>query len=150
MTSIANRLDRPLEILLAEDSPTDAELTREALATCDAPHRVHLVADGVAALDFLLRKPPYGEAPRPDLIFLDLKMPRKDGHDVLAELKAHDDLKTIPVIVLTTSVAEPDVRQAYRHHANTYVTKPLDFGQFVETMQRIAEYWFQIATLPSS
>ncbi|NIP85871.1 MAG: response regulator [Planctomycetales bacterium] len=147
--SPANQLDRPLEILLAEDSPTDAELTQEALATCGIPHRVHVVADGTRVLDFLLRKPPYRDAPRPDLIFLDLKMPRKDGCDVLHELNAYDNLKTIPVIVLTTSVAATDVREVYARHANTYVTKPLDFGEFVEAMHKIVEYWFTIATLPS-
>ncbi|MDH3718081.1 MAG: response regulator [Planctomycetota bacterium] len=147
--SVAAEFDRPVEILLAEDSPTDAQLTKEALATCETEHRVHVVTDGAGAIAFLLREPPYSDAPRPDLVLLDLKMPRKDGCEVLEKLKTHDDLKAIPVIVLTTSIAETDVRGAYAHHANSYVVKPLDFGQFVQVMKVVEQFWFKIATLPS-
>jgi chemotaxis family two-component system response regulator Rcp1 len=147
--SVAINFNRPLEILLVEDSPTDAQLTREALAACDTKINVHHVSDGIAAMEFLERVAPYQDAPRPDLIFLDLKMPRKDGCEVLQEVKRSEDLKMIPVIVLTTSVAEADITRAFSHAANSYVAKPLDFGQFVEVIKIIEQFWFKVASLPS-
>jgi CheY-like chemotaxis protein len=147
--STATEFERPVEILLAEDSPTDAHLTKEALSACSTPHRLHHVVDGVEALEFLRHEGKHNDAPRPDLILLDLKMPRKDGCEVLRELKADDSLRHIPVIVLTTSVADDDVRSAYALHANCYVHKPIDFSRFVDMVRTIDRFWFTIVTLPS-
>src|SRR3974390_73478 len=120
---------RPIEILLVEDSPSDTELTLEALKDFKVRNNVNVVEDGVQALQFLRRQSPFGEAPRPDMIMLDLNLPRKDGREVLAEIKADDTLKTIPIVVLTTSRAEQDVLRAYQLNPNSYVNKPLDFNQ---------------------
>src|SRR5438067_71755 len=121
----------PIDILLVEDSPTDSLLTRRALADAKLVNRLHIVEDGVKALAFLRKQEPYADAPRPDLILLDLNMPRMDGREVLAEIKSDEDLKIIPVIVLTTSSAEEDVLKSYKLHANCYITKPVGFGAFV-------------------
>ena len=118
---------RPIEILLVEDSPSDAELTIEALKDAKVRNHLSIVEDGVQAMDFLRRQGQLCQAPRPDLIMLDLNLPRKDGREVLAELKADENLQTIPVVVLTTSRAEQDVLRAYQLHANCYITKPVDF-----------------------
>ncbi len=141
-------LVRPIEILLVEDSPSDAELTLEALQEGKICNHLHSVEDGVQALDFLYRRDPYADAPRPDLILLDLNLPRKDGREVLAELKAHPDLKTIPVVVLTTSRADEDVLRAYSLHANCYILKPVDFRQFVEVVRQIENFWLSVVKLP--
>ena len=141
---------RPIEILLAEDSPTDALLTRQALAAGKLLNRLHIVEDGVKAIGFLRRKAPYADAPRPHLILLDLNMPRKDGREVLAEIKADDDLKVIPVVVLTTSSAEVDVLKSYRLHANCYITKPVDFDSFAAAIATLEHFWFAVVTLPPS
>ena len=139
---------RAIEILLVEDSPSDAELTIEALREGKMRNRLSLVEDGVQAMAFLRRQGQYADAPRPDLILLDLNLPRKDGREVLEELKADENLKLIPVVVLTTSRAEQDVLRAYRSHANCYITKPVDFKQFLEVVRSIESFWLFIVTLP--
>jgi CheY-like chemotaxis protein len=141
---------RPVEILLVEDSPSDTELTIEALVEAKVRNHLSVVEDGVAALEFLRRQGQYARAPRPDLIMLDLNLPRKDGREVLAEIKTDPGLKTIPVVVLTTSRAEQDVLQAYQHHANCYVTKPVDFEQFCSVVRSIDSFWLMLVTLPGN
>ena len=138
----------PIEILLIEDSPTDALLTKEALAEAKLLNHLSVAEDGVKAMAFLRREPPYENAPRPQLILLDLNMPRKDGREVLAEIKADDALKVIPVIVLTTSRAEDDVMRSYSLHANCFITKPVDFESFADAIRSIEQFWFVIVTLP--
>lgn len=138
----------PVEILLVEDSPSDAELTVEALREAKVRNHLNVVEDGVEAMRFLRREGDYALAPRPDLIMLDLNLPRKDGREVLAELKADPLLKTIPVVVLTTSRAEQDVLRAYDLHANCYVTKPVDFEQFLQVVRSIESFWLLVVTLP--
>jgi CheY-like chemotaxis protein len=139
---------RPIEILLVEDSPSDAEFTVEALKEAKVRNHLSLVEDGVQAMEFLRRQGGYAQAPRPDLIMLDLNLPRKDGREVLAELKADDNLKMIPVVVLTTSRAEQDVLRAYQLHANCYITKPVDFQQFLNVVRSIESFWLFVVTLP--
>jgi CheY-like chemotaxis protein len=139
---------RPIEILLVEDSPSDAEFTVEALKEAKVRNHLNVVEDGVQAMEFLRRQGQFAQAPRPDLIMLDLNLPRKDGREVLAELKADDTLKTIPVVVLTTSRAEQDVLRAYQLHANCYITKPVDFQQFLEVVRSIESFWLFVVTLP--
>ncbi|MHB9106282.1 MAG: response regulator [Armatimonadota bacterium] len=139
---------QPIEVLLVEDSPSDTELTVEALANGKICNHLSMVEDGVEAMEFLRRQGKFADAPRPDLILLDLNLPRKDGREVLAELKADADLKTIPVVVLTTSAAERDVLGAYALYANCYITKPVDFKQFLEVVKVIENFWLSIVTLP--
>jgi two-component system response regulator len=139
---------KPLEILMVEDSPSDALITREALDYAKLLHRLHVVEDGVRALAFLRREGPYAQAPRPDLILLDLNLPKKDGREVLVEVKADADLRTIPVVVLTTSRAEEDVLRAYGLHANCYIAKPVDFVRFADVVRAIEHFWFTVVTLP--
>jgi len=139
---------KPIEILMVEDSPTDAQLTIEALHAAKIANRLSHVEDGVEALRFVRRQGPYAGAPRPDLILLDLNLPRKDGREVLDELKRDPDLKVIPVVVLTTSRSEQDVLRSYQLHANCYITKPVDFTQFMEVVKTIENFWLTIVTLP--
>ncbi len=139
---------RPIEILLVEDSPSDVKLTLTILGQAKMANRVSHVEDGVDAMDFLHRKGKYAEAPRPDLILLDLNLPRKDGREVLAELKSDPELATIPVVVLTTSKAEQDVLRSYELRANCYVTKPVDFTSFLAVVQSIENFWLAVVTLP--
>ena len=139
---------RPIEILMVEDSPSDALISREALAYAKVLNHLHVVEDGVRAIAFLRREGPYAQAPRPDLILLDLNLPKKDGREVLAEVKADDQLKTIPVVVLTTSRAEEDILRAYGLHANCYIAKPVDFVRFAEVVRAIEHFWFTIVSLP--
>jgi two-component system, chemotaxis family, response regulator Rcp1 len=139
---------RIFEVLLVEDGDTDVLMTREALEYDKVLINLHVVEDGVEAMAFLRREDPHGRAPRPDLILLDLNLPRKDGREVLAEIKADADLKSIPVVILTTSNAEEDVLRAYGLHANCYVTKPVDFECFTKVVQTIKGFWFTIVTLP--
>jgi chemotaxis family two-component system response regulator Rcp1 len=139
---------RPIEILLVEDSPSDIDLTLEALKEFKVRNHVSVVEDGVLALKFLRREGPYAEAPRPDLIMLDLNLPRKDGREVLAVIKADDHLKTIPVVVLTTSRADQDILRSYQLNANCYITKPVDFNQFLEVVRSIEAFWLFVVTLP--
>jgi len=139
---------RPFEVLLVEDNPGDVLLTTEALEEAKLHINMSVVSDGVEALAFLYRRGPYAEAPRPDLMLLDLNMPRKDGREVLAEIKAAPDLRGIPVVVLTTSRAEQDIVRTYNLHANAYVTKPVDLEQFIAIVHAINQFWFTIVTLP--
>lgn len=138
----------PIEILLVEDNPGDVRLTLEALKDAKIWNRLHVVEDGVAALDFLYQREPHAQAPRPDLILLDLNLPKKNGREVLAEIKSDVKLKTIPVVILTTSQAEEDVFRAYALHANCYISKPVDFAQFTNIVRTIEEFWLTIVTLP--
>ena len=141
---------QPVEVLLVEDNPGDVRLTQEALKDGKICNRLSVVGDGVEALAFLRREGPYGNAPRPDLILLDLNLPKKDGRDVLAEIKADKDLKRIPVVVLTTSNAEKDVLRTNDLHANCYITKPVDFEQFVKVVKLIEAFWFTIIKMSKS
>jgi CheY-like chemotaxis protein len=137
-----------VQILLVEDSPGDVSLTREAMYGARVANELHVVGDGEAALAFLRGGPGYENRPRPDLVLLDLNLPRKSGREVLREMKADAELKHIPVIVLTTSAAEADVLQAYQLHANAYVTKPVAFAEFLETLQQLEGFWLQVVRLP--
>ncbi len=139
---------RPAEILLVEDSPTDVLLATEALSQAKVINNLHVVKDGVAAIGYLKQSESDPATPRPDLILLDLNLPRKDGREVLAEIKASPTLRQIPIVVLTTSKAETDVLDSYAHHANCYITKPIDFGQFVEVVRQVESFWFAVVTLP--
>ena len=141
---------RPAEILLVEDNPGDVRLTVEALGESAVQHRLSVARDGVEALAMLRRKTPYGDAARPDLILLDLNLPRQDGRDVLAEIKGDVTLRTIPVVVLTTSRADRDVQQCYALHANCYIAKPVDLDQFIAVLRAIELFWLTIVTLPTS
>jgi two-component system, chemotaxis family, response regulator Rcp1 len=141
-------LRRPFEILLVEDSPTDVLLATEALDDVNVAHHLHVVRDGVAATAFLHRLDSYAGVPRPDLIVLDLNLPKKDGREVLAEIKEDPSLRAIPVVVLTTSKAEEDLSMSYAHHANCYITKPFDFERFVHIVREVVSFWFGIVSLP--
>ncbi len=141
---------RLIEILLVEDNPGDARLTLEAMRTAKMANTMHVVEDGVQAMEFLRRQGRYSEASRPDLILLDLNLPKKDGRAVLAEVKADPDLKRIPVVVLTTSRAEEDVLRAYDMHANAFVSKPVDLEQFMKIVASIDEFWLHVVTLPQT
>jgi len=137
-----------IDILLVEDSPADVLITREAFAEFKIVNTLHVVEDGVEALAFLNREGQYASEPRPDLILLDLNLPRKNGREVLAEIKADPNLKNIPVVILTTSHSEKDVLQAYDLHANCYIVKPVGFDNFVEAVKTIRQFWFSVVTLP--
>lgn len=139
---------RTIVLLMVEDNPGDVRLTQEALKDSKLSNTLHVVEDGVAALDFLYRRGGYGAAPRPDLILLDLNLPKKNGREVLEEIKQDAQLKTIPVVILTTSQAEEDVLRAYSLHANCYITKPIDFAQYIKIVRTIEECLLAIATLP--
>ena len=137
-----------VDVLLVEDDPGDVLLIEEAFADNKVRNRLHVVSDGVDALAFLRQEGEYAEMPRPDLILLDLNLPRKDGREVLAEVKADEQLSTIPVVVLTTSKAEEDVLRSYKLHANAYVTKPVDFDRFIEVVRQIDEFFVTVVKLP--
>lgn len=138
----------PIEVLLVEDNPGDAELTRIALEDSKISVNLNVVEDGVEAMAFLRKQDKYSNVPHPDIVLLDLNLPRKDGREVLAEIKTDDHLKRIPVVVLTTSQAEEDIIKAYNLSANCYITKPVDFDQFVRIVQSIENFWFAIVKLP--
>ena len=140
---------RPIQILLVEDSPTDAKLTLTALKLAKMANEVSHVENGVEAMEFLRRQGKYQGALRPDLILLDLNLPKKDGREVLEELKQDEDLRTIPVVVLTTSKAEEDILRSYQLHANCYITKPVNFDRFLEVVQSIEHFWLSIVVLPN-
>ncbi len=140
---------RPVEILLVEDSPSDADLTVEALSDGKVLNNLHWVEDGVEALAFLRRQGKYNDAPRPDLILLDLNLPKKDGREVLAQIKVDPQLKLIPVVVLTTSAADRDIFKTYELNANCYVTKPIDLDQFISVVKLIEMFWLAVVRLPS-
>ena len=139
---------RAIEILLVEDNPGDARLTLEAMRLAKLRNRMHVVEDGIEAMEYLRRQGRFGDVPRPDLVLLDLNLPRKDGREVLAEMKSDPELRRIPVVVLTTSQAEEDVLRAYNLHANCYVTKPVDFEQFMRVVRQIDDFWVKVVTLP--
>lgn len=140
---------KPIEILLVEDNSGDARLAREALRDAKVRNNLTWISDGAEALAFLRRQGKYSAAPRPDLILLDLNLPRKDGREVLTEIKADDKFKRIPVVVLTTSQAEEDVLRAYHLNANCYITKPVDLDQFMKVVKTIEDFWLTIVKLPS-
>jgi two-component system, chemotaxis family, response regulator Rcp1 len=139
---------QPIEILLVEDNPADVRLTTEALKEEKIYNNLHVVIDGVEALSFLRREGKYAKAVRPDLILLDLNLPKKDGREVLKEIKTDDNLKAIPVVVLTVSKSEEDILKTYDLHANCYITKPVDLDQFMKVIRSIQEFWLTIVKLP--
>jgi chemotaxis family two-component system response regulator Rcp1 len=139
---------RPVEILLVEDNPSDVRLTRESLKDSKVLNHMSVVDNGVEAMAFLRREGKYVKATRPDLILLDLNLPKKDGREVLAEIKADEQLRRIPVVVLTTSSAEQDILKTYDLHANCYITKPVNMDQFSAVVKAIEEFWFTIVKLP--
>ena len=139
---------KPVEILLIEDSPGDVRLTMEALKEAKVLNNLSVVGDGTEAMAFLKREGAHAKAPRPDVILLDLNLPKKDGREVLAEIKADPNLRRIPVVVLTTSRDEEDIFRAYDLHANCYITKPVDFKQFLGVVQSIEDFWLTVVKLP--
>jgi two-component system, chemotaxis family, response regulator Rcp1 len=139
---------RAIELLLVEDSEPDVRLTQEALHEAKVKNRLWVVEDGVEALEFLRHEGRFADAPRPDIILLDLNLPRKDGRQVLKEIKADDSLKRIPVVILTTSKNEEDVLRAYDLHANCFITKPVDFNRFMEVVKSIEDFWLTVVRLP--
>jgi two-component system, chemotaxis family, response regulator Rcp1 len=143
-----SRRAQPIEILLVEDSPGDIRLTREAFKDSKVLNNLHVVRDGVEAMAFLRREGAYDNAIRPDLILLDLNLPRKNGQEVLAEVKEDPDFKRIPVIILTVSSAEEDILRSYNLHANCYITKPVDLDQFFNAVKGIENFWLAIVKLP--
>lgn len=145
---ITGSLVKPIDILMVEDNPGDVDLAREALDGTKIKNRLYVVADGEAAIDFLHHSQGKKGVPRPDLILLDLNLPKKDGREVLADIKAHQDFKRIPVVVLTSSDAEEDVLKSYNLHANCYITKPIDLNQFIKVVRSIESFWFSIVVLP--
>jgi CheY-like chemotaxis protein len=138
----------PIDILLVEDDPGDVLMTQEAFEHHKIRNALHVVSDGVEALQFVRREAPHEQAPRPGLILLDLNLPRKDGREVLAEIKADPDLRTIPVVVLTTSEADEDILRSYALYANAYVTKPVDFDRFIEVVRQIDDFFVTVVQLP--
>lgn len=138
----------PVQILLVEDNPGDVLLTKEALKEGKVHNNLYVVSDGVEAMAFLHREEPYPHAIRPDVILLDLNLPRKNGREVLAEIKADPGLRRIPVVILTTSAAEEDILETYNLHANCYITKPVDLDQFIKVVRSVEEFWFSIVKLP--
>jgi two-component system, chemotaxis family, response regulator Rcp1 len=139
---------QPIEVLLVEDNPGDVDLTREALAAAKVCNRLHVAEDGEAAIEFLHRRGDFADAPRPDLILLDLNLPKKDGRQVLKEIRANPDLTEIPIVVLTTSQADEDILHAYQLHANCYISKPVGFQQFLVVIKAIEDFWLTIVKLP--
>jgi CheY-like chemotaxis protein len=139
---------KPIEILLVEDNPGDVRLTREALMEGNVLNNLYVVQDGVDALAYLRHEEPFTDAVYPDIILLDLNLPRKDGREVLAEIKSDKKLRRIPVVILTTSKAEEDIIKSYDLYANCYITKPVDLDQFINVVQSINNFWFTIARLP--
>lgn len=140
--------EKPIEVLLVEDDPGDVLITQEALAESKVMNTLHVVNNGEDALRFLRREPPYEDMPRPGLILLDLNLPRVDGREVLAEVKADPALRRIPVVVLTTSQAEEDIVRSYDLHANAFVSKPVDFDQFLEVVRQVDNFYISVVTLP--
>ncbi len=141
-------IGKPIEILLVEDNPGDARLAEEALKDAKVYNNMNLVQDGVEAMAYLRHEGKYADKPRPDLILLDLNLPKKNGHEVLAEIKADEDLKRIPVVILTVSQDERDILETYENHANCYITKPVDLAQFMEVVKAIEDFWLTIVKLP--
>jgi two-component system, chemotaxis family, response regulator Rcp1 len=150
MTAMSEHLQaQPVEILLVEDNPGDVRLVQEALRDSKLINKMHAVTDGQKALAYLRKEGLFADAVRPDLVLLDLNLPRKDGREVLAEIKADDALRQIPVVIVTSSKAEEDILKAYDHHANCYITKPVDLEKFMEVVRAIEEFWVSIVKLPA-
>jgi CheY-like chemotaxis protein len=141
---------RPIEILLVEDEQGEAEMTMDTLRQGRVRNRLHWVEDGEEAIAFLNRQGRHAQAPRPDLILLDLQMPRMNGHEVLAIVKAHPDWKRIPVVIMTSCDNDDDIQMAYDHYANCYVTKPIDMDKFIEAVRSIEDFWLSIVRLPAA
>ena len=139
---------KPIEILMVEDNPGDIRLTKEALKEGKIINNLHIARDGVEAMEFLYKEGKYKNAIRPDLVLLDLNLPGKSGHEVLAEIKNNPDLKRIPVIILSISKLEEDILKSYNNYANCYIIKPVDFNQFVEVVKSIENFWISIVKLP--
>jgi CheY-like chemotaxis protein len=140
----------PINILLVEDNPADARLIKEVFKDTKTKNRLYVVKDGVEAMAFLNQELEYTDIPRPDVILLDLNLPRKDGREVLKELKEDDILKRVPIVILTTSSAEEDIIRTYNNHANCYITKPVDFDQFLKVINSIEDFWLSVVKLPSN
>lgn len=140
---------RPIEILLVEDNPGDVRLTREALKEGKVLNHLHVVEDGADAVRFLRREGEFDGAVRPDLVLLDLNLPRKSGHEVLEEIKSDTDLRRIPVVVLTSSEAETDIARSYDRYANAYITKPVDLDQFISVVRSVEDFWLEVVRLPA-
>lgn len=140
---------RPIEILLVEDNPGDVRLTREALKEGKVLNHLHVVEDGEDAVRFLRREGEFDGAVRPDLVLLDLNLPRKSGHEVLEEIKTDTDLRRIPVVVLTSSEAETDIARSYDRYANAYITKPVDLDQFISVVRAVEDFWLEVVRLPA-
>lgn len=143
-----DELSAPIEILLVEDNPGDVRLTQEALKEGKIINNLHMAKDGVEAISFLRQEGEYADSARPDLILLDLNLPKKDGREVLMEIKKDEELRRIPVVVLTTSRAEEDIIRTYDCHANCYITKPVDFDQFINVVKSIENFWLSVVKLP--
>ena len=148
MTELIGTGAVPIEVLLVEDSPGDVRLTREAFKDAKVHINLHVASDGAEAMAFLGREGEYSNAPRPDLILLDLNLPKKDGREVLAELKESPALKCIPVVILTTSASEADIQGSYQRHANCYITKPVDLEGFLKVVKSIDDFWLSVVKLP--
>lgn len=138
----------PVEILLIEDNPGDVRLVEEALKENKIKNSLHVAKDGIEAMEFLNKEGKYADIPFPDIILLDLNLPRKDGREVLKEIKENQILKSIPVVILTTSADEEDILKTYRLHANCYITKPVDLAQFIKVVKSVENFWFSIVKLP--
>ena len=145
---ISQRSGKPIEILLVEDNPADVRLTQEALKEGKVLNNLRVVKDGVEALDFLHRKGKCADMPRPDLILLDLNLPKKNGHEVLAEIKEDSNFKRIPIVILTVSKDEQDIMESYNLHANCFITKPVDLDQFINVVRSVENFWLTIVKLP--
>jgi two-component system, chemotaxis family, response regulator Rcp1 len=148
MTQSVRSPPAPIDVLLVEDSPGDVRLTREALKDAKVQISLHVASDGAEAIAFLMREGKHAHAPRPDLILLDLNLPRKDGREVLKEIKEHASLKSIPVVILTTSESEADILRSYQLHANCYISKPVDLEGFLKVVQSIDSFWLSVVKLP--
>ena len=147
--SLGNGL-KPVEIFLIEDNPGDVRLTIEALKECKILNNLHVAVDGIEAMSYLNKEGKFKDKPRPDLIILDLNLPKKDGREVLGEIKGDASLKKIPVVILTTSEAEQDILRSYELHANCYITKPVNMDQFIKVVKSVGDFWFSIVILPPS
>ena len=143
-----NTIGKIVEILLVEDNPGDVDLIKIGLEDAKVLNKLHVVTDGIEAMKFLRREDIYSDAPCPDLILLDLNLPRKSGREVLQEIKGHPKLQSIPVVILTSSEADEDICRAYELHANCYISKPVDFEQFVKVVQSLEHFWFTVVKLP--
>ena len=141
--------NKPIEILLIEDNLGDNRLTTEVFKEAQVPNNIHIVTNGMAAMEYLKRENDFKLAVRPDIIFLDLNIPKKDGREILMEIKEDPKLKCIPIIVLTTSNSELDIKSTYAHYANAYITKPIDLNKFIEVIKSIEEYWLRTVELPT-